>query len=376
MFALRRYPVLATILKPFCRKQKNSLGLVTSAIIEVNSARSADIAALLARWLKILFNSALNRLYRLLRNHKIDYVLLTKQLLKLVARCMRDKLLIAIDWTEWHNELRMLTASVVADKRAIPVQTAAFHRSDIPRSQNSRENGFLNTLAMVLGELGLKAIILCDRGFRRVSWLKLLQDRKLDFVIRLKEDVYAHAPGIGTRLLSNMGLRPGRVIDLKWVMLREDQAVRVRVIGVWSRKARERWWLATSLNCSAERVVAYYDRRMAIEEQLRDTKGCRFGVKLYWTQFKKPEHLAHLSSLVGIAILVWTAIGRAAALANPSLRFKHPKKGPRYSYVTIGVRSKEEVLPNIPMTAKNVEALIPKPTLRNFPWISLCTETI
>jgi hypothetical protein len=29
----------------------------------------------------------------------------------------------AIDWIEWHNDLRMLTASVVADKRAIPIQT-------------------------------------------------------------------------------------------------------------------------------------------------------------------------------------------------------------------------------------------------------------
>lgn len=376
MFLFRRYPVLATILKPFPKKQKTTIGLVTSAVIESNSAGSMNIADRIARWLGTLFVSALNRLYRLLCNHRIDYILLTKQLLRLMARALGNKLLIAIDWTEWHNNLRMLTASVVADKRAIPVQAAVFHKSKIPRSQNSRENGFLNTLAMVVRELGLKVVILCDRGFRRVSWLKLLQERKLDFVIRLQQDVYARAPGIGTRLLSNMGLRPGRVIDLKWVWLREDQAVRVRVIGVWNRKAREPWWLATSLTCSVERVVAYYDRRMTIEEQFRDTKGCRFGVKLYWTQFRKPEHLAHLAQLVGIAIFVWTAIGVAAALANPSLRYNHPKKGPRFSYVTIGMRSREDVMQYITMTSSNLTALIPKPELRNFPWIRLSLETI
>ena len=90
----------------------------------------------------------------------------------------------------------------------------------------------------------------------------------------------------------------------------------------------------------------------------------------------KPEHLAHLAQLVGIAIFVWTAIGVAAAKANPSLRFNHPKKGPRFSYVTIGMRSREDVMHKIKMTASNLAAHIPKPALRKFPWIRLCTETI
>ena len=376
MFTLRRYPILATLLKPFPKKQKTSLGLVTSAIIEVGSAGSMNIAARLTRWLRIQFASALNRLYRLLRNHRVDAILLTKQLLCLVRRSLGNKPLIAIDWTEWHHNLRMLTASVVADKRAIPVQTAAFHKSTIPRSQNSRENGFLNLLAMVVGELGLKPIILCDRGFRRVSWLKLLQERKLSFVVRLQQDLYAQARGMGPRLLSNMGLKPGRALDLKWVQLREDQAVRVRVVGVWKRGAREPWWLATSMTCSVERVVAIYDRRMSIEEQFRDTKGCRFGVKLYWTQFKKPEHLSRLAQLVGIAIVVWTAIGVAASRASPSLRYNHPKKGPRFSFVTIGIRSREEVMRTMSLTVRSVCEHIPKPSLRNFPWIRLRLETI
>lgn len=376
MQPLRKYPVLAPLLKLFPKKQKTSLGLVTSAIIEANSAGSTNIAAHLARWLGIQFASALNRLYRLLRNHRLDTILLTSQLLSLVRRCLGNKPLIAIDWTEWHHDLRMLSASVVTDKRAIPVQTAAFHKSDIPRSQNSRENAFLNTLSMVVRELGLKPTILCDRGFRRVSWLKLLQERKLNFVVRLQQDLYARADGIGTRLLSGMGLRPGHAMDLKLVQLREDQAVRVRVVGVWKRGTREPWWLATSLNCSVERVVAIYDRRMTIEEQFRDTKGCRFGVKLYWTQFKKPEHLSRMAQFVGVAILVWTACGVAATKANPTLRFNHPKKGPRFSYVTIGMRSREEVMRRMPLNVRNVCAHIPKPALRNFPWIRLCLETI
>ncbi|MFZ5471454.1 MAG: addiction module protein, partial [Myxococcota bacterium] len=39
----------------------------------------------------------------------------------------------------------------------------------------------------------------------------------------------------------------------------------------------------------------------------------RFGLKLEWTQFKNPAHLARFALVVGIAILVWTAAGIAAA---------------------------------------------------------------
>ena len=97
---------------------------------------------------------------------------------------------------------------------------------------------------------------------------------------------------------------------------------------------------------------------------------------MYWTQFKKPEHLSRMAQFVGVAILVWTACGVAATKAKPTLRFNHSKKGPRFSYVTIGMRSRENVMRRMPLNVHNVCAHIPKPVLRNFPWIRLCLETI
>ena len=36
-------------------------------------------------------------------------------------------------------------------------------------------------------------------------------------------------------------------------------------------------------------MVSYYDWRMGIEEQFRDVKGHRFGMKLRWTQFTRAD---------------------------------------------------------------------------------------
>ena len=98
-----------------------------AAIAEVAQAASLAVAGHLAAQLGIQLGSALNRLYRLLRNPRIDDQVLTAQLLRLLGA--RRRLLIAIDWTEWHHDLRMLLASVVVGCRAIPVQTAVFHKT-------------------------------------------------------------------------------------------------------------------------------------------------------------------------------------------------------------------------------------------------------
>lgn len=369
MRPFERYPVLVPLLKGFRRSQQTTLGLVIAAIIESSSARSMEIATLLASWRNIQFGSGLNRLYRLLRNPRIVDLSLTKGMLALLSEKLGKTLLIAVDWTEWHDELRMLSACVVSDRRAVPVHTAVFHRARMRRSQNARENTFLRLLSSALKAGGLKAVILCDRGFRRVSWLRLLLTHQLDFVIRLMDDVTIHLPNKKSRPLAELRLQPGQVLDLGFAKLRADGAVVVRVIGVWAKGAKEPWWLATSLPHKVATIVAYYDRRMTIEEQFRDTKGRRFGVKIFWTQFKNPDHLARFTQLVGVAILVWTVAGIVASSLNPSLRFNHPTKGPRQSYVTIGMRFVRlrlfQKLP-APLFIRRLK----RPKLRRFSWIA------
>lgn len=370
-----RYPVLRSLVKGFHESQRTNFRLVMSAIVEVGTARSIRIAERLCVWLGILFQSALNRFYRFLGNHRFDELALAKRMLWLLSQRMGQKLLISIDWTEWHDDLRMLVASVVCGKRAIPVYSAAFHKSLIPRSQNSRENAFLAVLSNALMEQKLDAIIFCDRGFRRASWLKLLQDKGLSYVVRLKSDVYAMPAGKPKARLDSLSLQPGQWNDLGRVKLRTDGVISTRVVGVRQRGMKEQWWMATNLRVGVRRLAAYYDRRMTVEEQIRDTKGCRFGVKLYWTQFKSPQHLGRMAILIGVAILLWTAAGVMAAEQKPSLLFCHPKKGPRCSYVTIGLMAVERIAKQTKLTSLTVIVNLPLPCLRNFGWLSTWRET-
>lgn len=172
------------------------------------------------------------------------------------------------------------------------------------------------------------------------------------------------------RTLRQWRLGMGQAVDLGVVWLREDRAVRTRVVGVWAYGQKEPWWLATDLlENSLYDVVALYDRRMAIEQQIRDTKGCRFGVKLEWTQFKKPQYLSRFVLLIAVALMLWTAVGEAVAQQNPKVRLPCKRKGPRVSLLRVGMRFLVRVARRVRIGVKFVKYHLPPPGLRIFGWL-------
>jgi hypothetical protein len=133
----------------------------------------------------------------------------------------------------------MLVAAVVGGCRAIPVQAAVFSRIHIPRSQNRRETTFLRLLVHTLRTVEQTAVVVCDRGFRRVRWLEHLLELRQAFVVRLVPDVMVTTGSGGGRLLRAWHLQLGQAQDLRAVHLRQDRAVQVCVVGVWAPGHRE-----------------------------------------------------------------------------------------------------------------------------------------
>ena len=374
MIAVENWQVMQSVLSPLRKSQRKTVTLVVQAIAHRAEAASFQIAAFLSQVTGSRMDSALLRFYRLLHNPRLDDLKITHQLLSLLAQ-KSHSLLVALDWTEWHPPFRMLLASVVVGRRAIPVQAAVFSRGQIVRSQNTWENNFLGLFGLLLEDLPISVCFLADRGFRRVSFLKLLQAQKRhSFLVRLGDQIIVENPK-GKQLLGRWGLQPGHAVDLGQVRVRQDGATRLRVIGIWAKGQREPWWLATNRTDSLSGLAALYDRRMAIEEQIRDTKGARFGLQLVWTQIQTPQALARFMLLIGLAILVLTAIGHALALRRPDLRLTCKTKGPRLSWLSVGSLFLDSFLANhalsLPLLLKN----IPPPTLRSFAWLDNISNT-
>jgi len=342
----------------------NTAGAVArfvTAMVAAGTARTWWIAEVIAEKSGVTFESGLQAVRRLLGRSQLDPWRLGRWLLEKVSAPGR-LVAFAIDWTEWHPPKRVLVGAAMVGKRAIPIAVAAFPRDDMPRSQNARENTFLRMVKDLASRADRRLVILTDRGFRRVSWIALLQTIGLDFVSRLMTDVLAHRDG-GSVPLSAVPLRPGEKIDLGLVRLREDQAVEVRVVGIWAAGQKEPWWLATSLDVAVGVVASFYDRRMGVEEQFRDTKGSRYGMAIFWGALKKAECIERIFLLSGVTLMIWTLIGIEEAERDRTARFPHKRKGPRRSYATIG-RAKAATVA-IRVSLDRTESRLPPAELRN-----------
>lgn len=223
---------------------------------------------------------------------------------------------------------------------------------------------------MVLEEARVAACFLADRGFWRASFIKLLLEHPgHTFLVRLHDKVLVENEA-RRRLLRNIDLQAGQAIDLGWVKLRQDALVVVRVIGVWAKGRRQPWWIATNRPDSLGQLVSLYDRRMTIEEQIRDTKGARFGFALVWTQITTPEALSRFVLLIGLAAMLLIAVGNAVAHRYPNVRVPSRTKGPRLSLLTVGLLFWPLWQNKIAITPRFLKHHIPPPSLRTFKWLS------
>jgi hypothetical protein len=368
MIAPGKWNLLESILRPLRKSQSKTVILVVQAMACLTQAASIPIAAFLSQATGCQLDSALTRFYRLLHNPRLDDLRISKQLISQLL-LSPGPLLIALDWTEWHPPWRMLLASVSVGTRAIPVQAAVFSRTQILRSQNTWENNFLKVLCLLLDELGTSACFLADRGFRRVSFLQLLLGYlNHTFLVRMQDQVMVETPKF-KRLLGKCRLQPGHAVDLGWVRLRQDGAVRVRMVGLWGKGQKEPWWLATNRQDSLSFLASLYDRRMSIEEQIRDSKGARFGFQLIWTQIQTPEALARFTLLIGLTLLILTAIGHAVASRRPEVRLASKKKGPRLSLITVGCLFLYSFFHTQCLAHTFLKTNLPPPTLRSFSWL-------
>ena len=367
MNPLTRYPVLSSLLRPFRRSQQKTCAALVAALCQAAQASSFAIAGHLSCLTEVQFGSALTRLYRFLRNERFDNWLLTEQMLRLVGKDQKC-LLLALDWTCWQDRFSVLTASACIGTRSIPVASSACIKRNLARSQNLWEETFLRLMVDRLRAAGVSAIWLCDRGFHRVAWLKRLVELEQHFVVRLQRDVTVHLAD-RVCLLKGLEIKPGERRDFGFVHLRADEAVRVRLIGVWAKEAKEVWWLATDLTNAISKVASYYDRRMGIEEQFRDVKGVRFGMKLKWTQFTRAEFVERMYLLVGMALLLWTSVGRAVEDEEPKVRLQSKTKGARLSLARIGSYYWQKMSKQLRLTAQFVREHLPPPRLRMFKWL-------
>jgi hypothetical protein len=282
----------------------------------------------------------IKRIDRLLGNEKLH----REQLLVYGAIAKRliapgSQPVVLVDWTAVTATLWALVAAVCFDGRALIIYAETHPISRYLKPEVNAE--LLRQLALVLPH-GCSPVIVADAGFRS-PWMKLVAGFGWDYVVRARapakvrhdrteawveiEDVWRYTRSKPSDLGEfEVGRKVRHRCRFVGVRKRARRMARpsIRDFGRARqlRNAREPWILATSLTCSAAKVVAIYKRRMQIEETFRDAKSTRFGFSLSHARTRSDDRGNILLLLAALAHLVSILLGIAAETSRANLRFQ------------------------------------------------------
>jgi hypothetical protein len=272
----------------------------------------------------------LKRLWRFLDNPRLDPLAIqTAMIPHTLASLGRVRWLgLAIDWTMWDITLptgerkryQMLRIAVPLHGRALPVLQLAYDRDHLPgdRSQNQLEEAALAAVLAMLPS-GVRPVVLADRGFARAPLFHWLQERRVDYVIRVNKGIcLTDARDVRTKL-GSAGMYPGQVRWLPGVRYGlyhgRPRDLRLNVACCWRvarrhhdprrKTPKEPWYLATSL-ADAGRAIAWYWRRGWIEQSFKDSKS---GFGMDAAQIRCPQRLTRLLAALTIALSWLTLLG-------------------------------------------------------------------
>lgn len=205
---------------------------------------------------------------------------------------------LAIDRTQW-REQNIFVVSLIWDKRAIPVYWEILQKRG--SSNLSEQQALLLPVFRLLKSY--KIIVLADREFGSVKLASWLTAKKVNFVLRVKQDRYIKQEKADFQKLSSLGLIPGTSFYLKNIQFTKQQGFgHCDIASYWQRQYQGKgtsagWYLLTNLGSTKAAVIAY-KKRSGIEAMFKDCKTGGYNLeKSYATN----QRLISLILLIAIA---------------------------------------------------------------------------
>jgi hypothetical protein len=250
-----------------------------------------QMALLVAAALKLKFQAALMRLFRLLKNERFEpEALLHRRLMQLQKQGRLRGGEFIVDWTSC-GLFEVLYGAVALEQddqhcgRAMLLYAEAFAKGTLRTRKNNLEKAFLGRIkeafaacadALQEPDLFKTVVFLLDRGFSKDDMLSFLYREQFRFVVRAKLKVCCLSPKGRRVRLDKYAQRLSSGQIVKGLLYKCDapgQRPRVnlvvhkqRVGGMWAS-----WYLFTNLP-DANQAAQAYGHRFAIEESFKDAK--------------------------------------------------------------------------------------------------------
>lgn len=313
---------------------------LTLFVFSILRARTVNLSMLSITMDYEKSDSAYQRLKRFIKEVSLDSFGLAKLIATIIGFDNKTRWKLIFDRTNWKfgkKHINILFLAICREHLSIPI---FFTFLKDKKSGNSNQEDRIELMKKFIKTFGKKCIelILGDREFIGVKWLKYLQENSIAFCVRIKEDWQKVSLPNGRMVEVKKcfpGLKAGEIRSLGLRQLGEGKkAVMCYITGLRTEKGD---WVIVAHSEGLENPCEVYRERWQIECMFKALKTSGFNVED--THVTEPKRLECLLGVLCIAYTIGYKVGEIQIKENPPKLKKHgywPKSIVRYGLDKLG----------------------------------------
>jgi len=315
--------------------QSKNLALFVYGAIQAKSIVVQHVAEEVLEESDAKCESIERRLRRFLANERIE----TKEtwdifLQKVLAYWKGKKVYLVLDLTPFEEHAQIVYIGLLQEKRVLPLAW------EVMPGEEKWEERLWDIVEKMFERIGKyleseDCTVLADRGLSCLALIKLCQQQKWHYVLRVKKGDFVRIRFRGYykdwKQLSDLVGKRGQ----KWsgkVLMWQEHAWETNLTAVWEEGNEEAWFLLSDQKYGKERIKEYR-WRMRVESTFQDMKSR--GWLLESTGVRERERLDRL--LMVLFLSFWWLIHLAASCIHNGRRDRYDRHDRRdKSYVRLG----------------------------------------
>lgn len=288
--------------------QVKAMAKFVFAIIEKQTGNQAELARRQGNQ-----EAAVKQLSRLLHNPRLKPKNFAKWLcLQVLANQVprTGRVRLTIDWTS-EDDQHLLVISLVVGRRALPIFWRAYSQKVLKGRMKRYERAVIKSAFKLIFRFikPQRILLTADRGFPDDGLFALLDELKINFVIRAKGSVKVLCGGQWSKLnqFGFAGNSRRRNLGQLYYCERSPRRFWITMSRARNKKGKlETWYLVSNLNLRAKPMAREYGHRFCCEEGFRDAK---WYLGFAESRVAEIDAWSRLFALFAIALLVLTVLG-------------------------------------------------------------------
>jgi Transposase DDE domain len=285
--------------------QAKALADLSFAMAEVQHCHSGKLAAV-APGEKTTPAATQRRLERTLANDRIDPEVAWPQLARAILQGFAGgPIILILDETPNHNDLRCLKLTLAYRKRAVPIRSVCYRPGGQPEPMPELIERLLGEVAGCLPE-GASVTLLADRGLAWPQVIDACTQLGWHYVIRLQGQTRVRLAEDHECTVAELAPQPGACWHGQAEVFKNAGWRPAAVAACWEKDSDVPWLLVSDRD-DGPRLFRRYAKRTWTEELFRDEKSSGF----HWEQshVTDPAHAGRLVLLMALASYLALSLG-------------------------------------------------------------------